>query len=95
VEPESPRDGDRLSGYRRAEIGARTSKLYVTPFGTALLILTIELYGVSNSANLQDVARHRIVNKVLGVAIALFYGLLISWLLELMVFRRSRYAPTA
>jgi len=68
-------------------IGARTSKLYVTPFGTAFLILTIELYGVSNAANLQEVGRHRIVNNVLGALIALVYGLGISWLLERTVFR--------
>jgi hypothetical protein len=63
-------------------IGARTSKLYITPFGTAFLILTIELYGVSNAASLHEVARHRIVNNVLGAFIALCYGLGVSWLLE-------------
>jgi hypothetical protein len=68
-------------------IGARTSKLYVTPFGTAFLILTIELYGVSSAANLHDVAVHRIVNNVLGALIALAYGLGVSWLLERTVFR--------
>jgi hypothetical protein len=68
-------------------IGARTSKLYVTPFGTAFLILTIELYGVSSSTSLQEVGRHRIVNNVLGAVIALFYGLLVSWLLERTVLR--------
>jgi uncharacterized membrane protein YccC len=69
-------------------IGARTSKLYVTPFGTAFLILTIELYGVTNAANLQEVGRHRIVNNVVGAIIALFYGLVVSWLLERTVLRR-------
>jgi uncharacterized membrane protein YccC len=69
-------------------IGARTSKLYVTPFGTAFLILTIELYGVTNAANLQEVGRHRIVNNVVGAIIALLYGLVVSWLLERTVFRR-------
>jgi hypothetical protein len=68
-------------------IGARTSKLYVTPFGTAFLILTIELYGVSNVASLQEVGRHRIVNNVVGAFIALFYGLGVSWLLERTVLR--------
>ena len=69
-------------------IGARTSKLYVTPFGTAFLILTIELYGIGNSANLYEVGRHRIVNNVVGALIALFYGLAVSWLLERTVLRR-------
>jgi hypothetical protein len=68
-------------------IGARTSKLYVTPFGTAFLILTIELYGITNAGNLHDVARHRIVNNVVGALIALFFGLAVSWLLERTVFR--------
>jgi hypothetical protein len=63
-------------------IGARTSKLYVTPFGTAFLILTIELYAVTNAASVQEVGRHRVINNVLGALIALFYGLLVSWLLE-------------
>jgi hypothetical protein len=68
-------------------IGARTSKLYVTPFGTAFLILTIELYGVSNAASLGEVGRHRIINNVLGALIALIYGLGVSWLLERTVLR--------
>jgi hypothetical protein len=74
------------AGIAVVTIGARTSKLYVTPFGTAFLILTIELYGVSDTANLHDVARHRIVNNVLGALIALVYGLAVSWLLERTVF---------
>jgi Fusaric acid resistance protein-like len=69
-------------------IGARTSKLYVTPFGTAFLILTIELYGVANAANVQDVGRHRIINNVLGALIALFYGLAVSWCLERTLLHR-------
>jgi hypothetical protein len=69
-------------------IGARTSKLYVTPFGTAFLILTIELYGITSATSLHDVARHRIINNVLGAAIALVYGLAVSWLLERTVLRR-------
>ena len=63
-------------------IGARTSRLYVTPFGTAFLILTIELYGVDDSDNLQSIGHSRITNNVLGALIALFYGLLVSSLLE-------------
>ena len=58
----------------------------MTPFGTAFLILTIELYGVTNK-DLHEVARHRINNNVLGALIALFYGLAVSWLLERTVFR--------
>jgi Fusaric acid resistance protein-like len=73
-------------------IGARTSKLYVTPFGTAFLILTIELYGVANAANVGEVGRHRIVNNVLGALIALFYGLAVSWLLEHTVLRHPETA---
>jgi NhaP-type Na+/H+ or K+/H+ antiporter len=61
--------------------------MYVTPFGTAFLILTIELYGTTKAASLQDVARHRIVNNVLGALIALFYGLAVSWFLERTVLR--------
>jgi hypothetical protein len=76
-------------------IGARTSKLYVTPFGTAFLILTIELYGVVRSESLEQVARHRIVNNVLGAVIALFYGLGVSWLLERTVLRHPPNTSSA
>ena len=74
-------------------IGARTSKLYVTPFGTAFLILTIELYGIGNVSSLHEVARHRIVNNVLGALIALVYGLAVSWLLERTLFRHPGDTP--
>jgi hypothetical protein len=78
------------AGIAVVTIGARTSKLYVTPFGTAFLILTIELYGITNRANLHEIARHRIVNNVLGALIALFYGLAVSWLLERTLFTRPK-----
>jgi hypothetical protein len=78
-----------------ATIGARTSKLYVTPFGTAFLILTIELYGLSDVANLHEVARHRIVNNVLGALIALTYGLAVSWLLERAMSRQAAHRRLA
>jgi hypothetical protein len=70
-------------------IGARTSRLYLTAFGTAFLILTIELYGVTHHATLHDIGRYRIENNVLGALIALFYGLLVSWLLERTFFASS------
>jgi uncharacterized membrane protein YccC len=76
-------------------IGARTSKLYVTPFGTAFLILTIELYGVHDTAVVHDVGRYRIANNVLGALIALFYGLCVSWLAERMVFDAPATRRTA
>jgi uncharacterized membrane protein YccC len=81
------------AGIAVVTIGARTSKLYVTPFGTAFLILTIELYGVSNTADLHEVARHRIVNNVLGALIALLFGLGVSWALERTLFRRPLRGP--
>jgi uncharacterized membrane protein YccC len=69
-------------------IGARTSKLYVTPFGTAFLILTIELYGVDEAANIHRVGWYRIVNNVVGALIALFFGLLVPW-----AWQRAHRAP--
>jgi hypothetical protein len=71
-------------------IGARTSKLYVTSFGTAFLILTIELHEVSSTASLHQLGRYRIGNNVLGAGIALFYGLLLASLLT-----RFYFAPRA
>ena len=76
-------------------IGARTSRLYLTAFGTAFLILTIELYGVTNTATLHDIGRYRILNNVLGAGIALFYGLLVSWLIERLFFVGSAENPGA
>jgi hypothetical protein len=69
-------------------IGARTSKLYITSFGTAFLILTIELHEVSSTASLHQVGRYRIGNNVLGAGIALLYGLFVAWLLA-----RTYFAP--
>ena len=63
-------------------IGARTSKLYITPFGTAFLILTIELYGVNEAANIHRIGWYRIVNNVVGALIALCFGLLVPWALQ-------------
>jgi hypothetical protein len=63
-------------------IGARTSRLYITSFGTAFLILTIELYGVDEAANIYRVGWYRIVNNVVGALIALFFGLLVPWALK-------------
>jgi uncharacterized membrane protein YccC len=80
------------AGIAVVTIAARTSKLYVTPFGTAFLILTIELYGATDVSNLQEVARHRIVNNVLGALIALAYGLALAWMLERTVLSPTRKA---
>jgi hypothetical protein len=63
-------------------IGARASRMYITPFGTAFLILTIELYGVDSANDLHRVGWIRIINNVIGAAIALFYGLAIPWFIE-------------
>jgi hypothetical protein len=63
-------------------IGARASTLYITPFGTAFLILTVELYGVDEAANISRVGWYRIVNNVVGALIALFFGLLVPWALK-------------
>jgi hypothetical protein len=71
-----------ISAIATLTIGARTSKLYVTPFGTAFLILTIELYGVNEAANIHQVGWYRIVNNVVGALIALFFGLLVPWALK-------------
>jgi len=62
-------------------IGGRTSRWYITSFGTAFLILTIEMYGITNSATVHDIGVWRIMNNVIGAAIALFYCLLVPLLL--------------
>jgi hypothetical protein len=72
-------------------IGARASRLYITPFGTAFLILTIELYGVDSAHNIHQVGWIRIINNVIGALIAMFYGLFVPWFIEWI--RRRKEAP--
>ena len=62
-------------------IGARSSRWYITAFGTAFLILTIELFGMADFAAVHQIAWYRIFDNVIGAMIALFFGLLIPELL--------------
>jgi uncharacterized membrane protein YccC len=70
-----------VAGIAVITIGGRTSRWYITSFGTAFLILTIEMYGITNSAKVHDVGVWRIMNNVIGASIALFYGLVVPLLL--------------
>ncbi len=63
-------------------IGGRTSRWYVTSFGTAFLILTIEMSNLPGTADISSIGWHRIINNVLGAAIALFFGLAIPKFLD-------------
>ena len=58
-------------------IGARSSRWYITSFGTAFLILTIELFGMTDFAAVHQIAWYRIIDNIIGALIALFFGLLI------------------
>lgn len=58
-------------------IGARSSKWYITSFGTAFLILTIEMFGMTDVAAVHQIAWYRIYDNVIGALIALFFGLLV------------------
>jgi hypothetical protein len=62
-------------------IGARSSRWYMTAFGTAFLILTIELFGMADFAAVHQIAWYRIFDNVIGATIALFFGLLIPEIL--------------
>jgi uncharacterized membrane protein YccC len=62
-------------------IGARSSRWYITAFGTAFLILTIEMFGMADFAAVHQIAWYRIIDNVIGAMIALFFGLLIPELL--------------
>jgi hypothetical protein len=70
-------------------IGARSSKWYITSFGTAFLILTIEMFGMTDFAAVHQIAWYRIVDNVIGALIALFFGLLIP---EVLI-RMKRMQP--
>jgi hypothetical protein len=72
-----------------ATIATRTSRWYLASAGTAVLILRAILYGITDANALHDTSWTRVVENVLGAAIALFYGLLIPSFLA----RRS-HAPT-
>jgi uncharacterized membrane protein YccC len=58
-------------------MGARSSRWYITAFGTAFLILTSEMFGMADVAAVQQIAWYRIFDNVIGATIALFFGLLI------------------
>ena len=62
-------------------IGARSSRWYITSFGTAFLILTIELFSMTDFAAVHQIAWYRIIDNVIGALIALFFGLLVPQVL--------------
>ena len=70
-------------------IGARSGRWYITSFGTAFLILTIELFGTTDFAAVNQIAWYRITDNVIGALIALFFGLLIP---EVLI-RMKRLRP--
>jgi hypothetical protein len=62
-------------------IGARSSSWYITSFGTAFLILTIEMFGLTDYAAVHQIGWYRIYDNVVGALIALFFGLLVPQVL--------------
>jgi hypothetical protein len=70
-------------------IGARRSRWYITSFGTAFLILTIELFGMTNVAAVHQIAWYRITDYVIGALIALIFVLLIPEVLIRMRGKQS------
>jgi len=48
---------------------------------TAFLILTIELFGMTDFAAVYQIAWYRIIDNVIGALIALFFGLLVPQVL--------------
>lgn len=69
-----------------ATIATRTSQWYVASAGTAVLILFAILYGSTDADSISDTSWTRVVENIIGAAIALFYGLLVPSLAA----RRSR-----
>jgi hypothetical protein len=69
-----------------ATIATRTSQWYLASAGTAVLILFAILYGSTDADAISDTSWTRVVENVIGAAIALFYGLIVPSLLA----RRSR-----
>ena len=72
-------------------IGARSSRWYITSFGTAFLILTIELFGMTDIAAVHQIAWYRIIDNVIGALIALFFGLLIP---EVLIRMKRMQSPS-
>jgi len=62
-------------------IGTRLSRWYIVPMGTAFLILTLQLYEEQNINAIRQLGYSRILDNILGAAIALFFGLLVPLLL--------------
>ncbi len=74
-------------------IGARSSRWYITSFGTAFLILTIEMFGTTDYAAVHQIAWYRITDNVIGALIALFFGLLVPQVLIRMKRMQSASIP--
>ena len=75
-----------------ATIATRTSKWYLASAGTAVLILLAILYGATDADSVRDTSWTRVIENVIGAAIALFYGLLVP---SLLAKRSHAPAPTA
>jgi hypothetical protein len=72
-----------------ATIATRTSRWYLASAGTAVLILLAILYGNADTVAVRDTSWSRVEQNVIGAVIALFFGLLVPWLLT-----RQTHAPT-
>src|SRR5688572_2833825 len=57
-----------------ATIATRTSRWYLASAGTAVLILLAILYGATDADSVRDTSWTRVVENVIGAAIALVYG---------------------
>jgi hypothetical protein len=80
-----------VAGVFIATIATRTSRWYLASAGTAVLILLAILYGSPDADFVRNTSWTRIVENVIGAAIALFYGLLVP---SLLAKRRHAPAPT-
>jgi hypothetical protein len=63
-------------------IGTSKSGWWLMPLGTAFFILTLSLDGEVDSSIIKATGWERIVDNIVGAAIAIFYGLLIPILLK-------------
>jgi hypothetical protein len=79
-----------------AAAATNASRWYVTPAFTTFLILWCVLYGNATFENIKYRSGERVVDTLIGVGIAYFFGLLVPKLMQGLTASRSAppYAPT-
>jgi hypothetical protein len=69
-----------IVGLGPAAAATNASRWYVTPAFTAFLVFWALLYGKTGNGDIERRFLERVLETILGVGIAYFFGLLIPWI---------------